>query len=68
MTTLADRMACLIMGHSYFLVQEFGPRSRRVQCERCDGDWAMNDDLRALVRWDDDFRRVYEILGYRVLK
>lgn len=68
MTTFSDRLSCLLWGHRFFVKQEFGPVARRVQCERCDGDWAMNDEIRAFVPWDDDFVRMYELLGHRVLK
>lgn len=65
---LALRMVCWARGHLYFIKQDFGHRSRRVQCERCEGDWAMGDDTNTFLTWDKDFEELYTALGYKVLK
>lgn len=65
--TLLRRLLCLIVGHQFFVVQEFGT-SRRVGCHCCDGDWGMHDDTRSFVPWGPDLEEMYRVTGRRVLK
>ena len=65
---LIRRLLCAFFGHDYFLVQEFGPHSRRLGCRHCDGDWGMNDDARAIVEWGPEFEEMYRSFGHRILK
>lgn len=57
---------CFFSGHRYQLVQELSPQSRRVCCERCHKSFAMNDDVRAVVPWDSEFHRIYELRGVKI--
>ncbi len=50
---------CRIAGHKYRVLQTFSLDTRRVGCNRCAGDWAMNDRLQVLVKWDSSFARIY---------
>lgn len=59
---------CLILKHRFRVVQEFGRESRRIKCERCGGDWAMNDYVRAFVPWDGNFEQLYRDFGYEILE
>lgn len=60
------RLWCKLFRHQYYVVQEFGPHSRRVACHRCGGDWGMNDSTHSLIRWDGDLRAMYESFGYEI--
>lgn len=64
------KLLCSMLGHRYRVVQEFnrGGHSRRVQCLRCDGDWAMHDELMIIADWDHDFDRIYRDEGYIILE
>ena len=58
------RIICWVFGHKYHVVQVFSHESRRVCCLCCDGDWAMNDRVRVLVPWSDEFDRFYRENGH----
>lgn len=60
------RLFCFLLGHEFFVVQRFSPQSRRVGCHNCDGDWGMNDDARALVRWGPEFEAMYRERGHDI--
>ena len=62
------RFGCNIFGHDYFVVQKFSSYSRRVGCTKCDGDWAMNDEVRCFLEWSSDFEDMYKTMGKIVLK
>ena len=51
-------LACKLTGHRYGVAREFG-RSRKVTCSRCGAAWAMHDDTRSFLPWDDDFEQLY---------
>lgn len=57
------RILCLMFGHEYYVHQHFFAHSRRVKCKVCDGDWAMNDDVRAFVPWSKEFEEMYRSMG-----
>lgn len=38
---------CWLVGHRLIVWQEFSSYARRIKCEHCGGDWAMNDRERA---------------------
>lgn len=62
-SALLGRAACLLGGHRYDVLQEFGGGMRRVQCSRCGGDWGMNDRAEALLHWDaelEDLARCFK--------
>lgn len=60
---LLGRATCLIAGHRYYVLQEFGGGVRRVQCPRCGGDWGMNDRVRAIVPWDAELEDLQRWFG-----
>lgn len=63
---LVAKVICFIFGHRYQVVQEFSDYSRRVVCPDCHGDWAMNDDVRIILPWDDGFADLYRSFGHIV--
>lgn len=65
---LLSRIWCWITGHDYYVLQEFKPWSRRICCDRCGGDWGMNDDCRVVIPWSKELERMYEMMGHRILK
>ena len=58
------RVGCWIFGHTLFVVQRFGTRSRRIVCPACGLDQAMNDDVQAVVPWSDEFDEMYRRFGH----
>lgn len=40
------------------VMQEFG-RTRKLRCDRCGKYFAMNDELQAVLPWDDEFEELY---------
>jgi hypothetical protein len=52
--------------HRFYIVQNFDKYTRRIACEKCKQEWAMNDRLHALLPWDKEFDHLYfDILKYR---
>ena len=62
------RLYCWVFGHRMEVWQHFSHYSRRVICERCGGDWAMNDEVRAIVPWSGEFAQMYEMFGHPIRK
>jgi len=62
------RLWCWLMGHRLIVWQEFSSYARRIKCEHCGGDWAMNDKERAFLPWDASFAELYEMLGHKIRK
>lgn len=56
----------LLNCHDFFLVQNFTSYSRRIGCYRCKQTFGMNDDVRAVLPWDNDFANMYRTLGHTV--
>lgn len=66
---MIKRAICfLLFGHRLRVVQEFSQHSRRIYCDRCKGDWGMNDDVRAVVKWDHELEALYRSFGHYILK
>lgn len=58
---------CLLFGgHKYRIVQHFSGIARRVKCDRCKGDWAMNDQVCAFLPWDTEFEQLYRDFGCEI--
>jgi hypothetical protein len=53
------RFWCAILGHTIDIVQEFSPVARKIYCDRCKCYFAMHDEYRAFVEWDEDFEDLY---------
>jgi hypothetical protein len=62
------KIVCLALGHRCRVVQEFAPTNRRLKCERCGGDWSMDDQLRLLVEWHTDFEQFWRDRGFEILE
>jgi predicted nucleic acid-binding Zn ribbon protein len=58
------RLICWVVGHRYRVKQVFSADSRRVCCDRCGGDWAMNDRVRVIVPWSAEFEQFYRENGH----
>jgi hypothetical protein len=56
---LIERISCAVLGHRYVVERKLSCQSRKVGCTRCNRAWAMNDDVRAFLPWDDDFEKLY---------
>jgi hypothetical protein len=61
-------LCCLALGHRFRVVQEFGPTNRRVKCERCGGDWSIEDQLQVVIDWDTDFEQFWRDRGFEILE
>lgn len=60
------RLLCKLGSHKRLdLIQSFGS-GKHVGCPDCGRQYAMHDGLRAFVPWDDDFKSLYEGMGYDV--
>ena len=57
-------LLCTLYGHEYYVIQAFTNYSRRLGCSCCDQTFAMNDDVKALIAWDDDIEQMYKSHGH----
>lgn len=57
------KVYCWLFGHRYEVWQHFSCTSRRVVCNRCGGDWGMNDHVRAFIPWSGELAELYEMQG-----
>jgi hypothetical protein len=57
--TWFQKIRCMVFFHKLRVVQEFSGSTRKVYCSRCDSYFAMNDELRAFLPWDDEFEDLY---------
>jgi hypothetical protein len=53
-------LLCLLLGHKYAIVRRYSATQRRVCCERCGNQWAMNDEVQGLLTWDGEFAELYK--------
>ena len=53
------RLACLLVGHKYYIARAMYPGERKVACKRCGGAWGMHDDTQSFVPWDADLEAAY---------
>jgi hypothetical protein len=65
--SLLLKLACAIVGHKMRTYQIFTSATRRIVCNRCGGDWAMNDRERIIVPWSDEFAELYGGRGHTIL-
>jgi hypothetical protein len=59
-------LRCWFFGHNIRVHQHFSSSSRRIVCDRCDGDWAMNDAARIVVPWNGEFADFYKSQGHTI--
>lgn len=65
---MLNRLACLLLGHQFLVVQEFDQFQRRVGCLRCRREWAMHDAIFAFIPWDEELAELYRAAGCYLLK
>lgn len=54
------KIICFIFGHQYFVKKEFdGGYCRCLGCKRCSQFFAMNDDVKVLLKWDNTFSELH---------
>jgi hypothetical protein len=54
---LFANLLCSLTNHRYRVEKVFSSYSRKIGCTRCKKSWAMNDDARCFLPWDDVFER-----------
>lgn len=68
------KIICLALRHRFRVVQDFSSQCRRIKCERCGGDWGMNDandglgHKAAVVEWRRDFEQFFRDRGFEILE
>lgn len=50
---------CWFFGHEYYELVRFSSHARKLGCLKCPKQFAMNDDVQALLPWDADFEKLY---------
>lgn len=63
---ILNRLACAVLGHRIATHQVFTTETRRVICDCCGGDYAMNDRERILTPWNGEFAKFYEDMGHTI--
>ncbi|HFL3398939.1 TPA: hypothetical protein ACG3NN_002843 [Legionella pneumophila] len=57
------KIKCLFGYHAFYTIKELTLWSRKIGCKRCNKQYAMHDDLKIILPWDEDFERLYKELG-----
>ena len=57
------RWICWVLGHRFYRVKELTSWSRKIGCRRCGRCFGMNDDVRAIIPWDDELEAMYKTIG-----
>lgn len=60
---MIKKLVCWVVGHDYFLIKKLTRQSRKLGCRRCNKCFGMNDDVRAVIDWDQDCENMYELMG-----
>ncbi len=60
---LINRIKCFFGRHKFYVILEIDYCNRRVGCRNCEGEWGMNDNVKAFIRWDDDLEIMYKLIG-----
>jgi len=57
---MIERIMCALFGHRYVVERVLNPRARKVGCTRCRRHWAMHDQTKSFLEWDDEFELMYQ--------
>ncbi len=60
MNKLIKRVKHLFGRHDYFIIKNFSSDCRKIGCRLCNKTYAMNDRVKALCEWDNDFEELYK--------
>ena len=61
------KLRCWLLGHRYYVIQEFSKTDRRLGCRNCKKTWGMNDNQCCLLDWDSELEEMYEDMGYEII-
>jgi hypothetical protein len=56
------RLVCLLLGHKYYLVRVLTDNGKLIGCKRCGKFYGVNDDVRAILPFDEDLCNLYTSL------
>lgn len=59
---------CWLFNHKIYVVQVFSRGYRKIACERCKKVWAMSDQHRSVLPWDQEMEDLYRALGHKSIK
>lgn len=51
--------------HKIYVLREICPGVRRLKCSVCGKSWAMSDHHQAVLPWDEEIERIYQMMGYQ---
>lgn len=60
---MIKKLKCLLGYHDFYTIKELTEWSRKIGCKNCNKHFAMHDEMRMVLPWDDDFERLYKVLG-----
>jgi hypothetical protein len=49
---------CAAGWHKYTVLEDYGYGNRKIWCPVCKQAWAMCDNIKALVPWDEEFEKI----------
>ncbi len=47
--------------HKLYVAEQLSEASQRLRCCKCGRQYAINHDVRAVLAWDADFERFYQM-------
>lgn len=60
---MLKRSICAVFGHRYIIERVLNRGARKVGCTRCLAKWAMHDETRSFLPWDEEFEEMYATGG-----
>ncbi|HAU2308160.1 TPA: hypothetical protein JBL23_16805 [Legionella pneumophila] len=60
---MIKKIPCYFGFHKFYLEKELTRWLRKIGCRRCGKFYVMNDNLMAVLPWDEDFEKIYKALG-----
>lgn len=62
-----DKFLCFIGRHDLFVINRLSTQSDKLECSRCQKQYAINWNIRALLPWDREIEKFYEEFSARVI-
>ncbi len=61
MTLILGWFKCKLGFHAYKIERFVSGNAAKVRCDRCNGKWAFNHSMQALIPWSADVAHFYDV-------
>jgi hypothetical protein len=56
------KLSCLVWTHKYYFIEPLSDSSCKLGCKKCHQQFAMNNNVGAIVPWNPEFEEFYKAL------